>query len=191
MSGTTPPTAGPHLRAAGQATRDAIETAARALFAEHGYNDTSVRAIAAAAGVDPALVIRHFGSKESLFLATVDSAAGVQEVIEGPIETLGRRLVAYYLSKANTRMRQTFVAMVQASHRPQVRSEMARLNERMFLGPLTERLTGDRRDLRAVLVWAQVSGLMHTLLLSDSLADVDDADIIETYGDTLQRLITP
>ncbi|WP_278256389.1 TetR family transcriptional regulator [Nocardioides convexus] len=79
-----------HLRPAGRATRAAIEEAARRLFAERGF-DASVRAIATEAGVDPALVIRHFGSKEALFLRCVDTAGGIGAVLDGPLETVGRR----------------------------------------------------------------------------------------------------
>ncbi|MBA4747227.1 MAG: TetR/AcrR family transcriptional regulator [Sphingopyxis sp.] len=50
-----------------QRTRAAIFTAASRLFAAHGYDGTSVRDIASEAGVDPALVIRYFGSKDALF----------------------------------------------------------------------------------------------------------------------------
>jgi AcrR family transcriptional regulator len=190
--GEAPPEPAPHLRAAGQATRDAVARAARELFAAHGFNDTSVRAIGAAAGVDPALVIRHFGSKEALFLQTVDHEWGVREVIDGPLETLGRRLVTYYLSKANTRTRQTYAALTQASHRPQVRKEINRLNQRRFLTPLAERLGGPQRDLRAALAWAQISGLLHTLMLDeDDVLPGDVDDIVALYGDTLQHLLTP
>lgn len=48
-------------------TRDEILAVARGRFAERGYDATSLRSIAAEAGVDPALVIHYFGSKESLF----------------------------------------------------------------------------------------------------------------------------
>jgi len=72
-------------------TRDVIARHARVLFAERGYAATSVRRIAAAAGVDPALVIRHFGSKEELF---VDELA---RRLAGPDAELRARLVAAQL----------------------------------------------------------------------------------------------
>ena len=49
-------------------TRAAILESARALFAERGYEGTTVRDVAAAAAIDPALVIRYFGNKEELFV---------------------------------------------------------------------------------------------------------------------------
>ncbi|PZF83180.1 TetR family transcriptional regulator [Jiangella anatolica] len=53
-------------------TKGEILAAARAVFGERGYDGASVRAIAAAAGVDPALVHHYFGTKEKLFLAAME-----------------------------------------------------------------------------------------------------------------------
>ena len=55
-------------RASGQETRRRILAAADDLFSARGYEDVTVRDIAAAADADPALVIRYFGSKNELFL---------------------------------------------------------------------------------------------------------------------------
>src|SRR6266496_478319 len=49
-------------------TRAAILDAAQTLFAQHGHDRTTVRDIAATASIDPALVIRYFGSKDELFV---------------------------------------------------------------------------------------------------------------------------
>ena len=48
-------------------TRAAILKAAQELFAELGYARTTVRDIAARAAIDPAMVMRYFGSKDALF----------------------------------------------------------------------------------------------------------------------------
>jgi AcrR family transcriptional regulator len=178
-------------RAAGQATRSAIQAAATPLFAEHGFNGVSVRAIAAAADVDPALVIRHFGSKESLFLHTIDPDSGLGEVIAGPLETLGRRLVEHFLGKAGTHLRQNYVALIQASDRSQVREELIRSTGRTFVSPIGSRLTGDRAQLRAALVAGQVGGLLNALFLAEDpvLAAARDEDIVDLYGGAIQSLL--
>ncbi|TGG91739.1 TetR/AcrR family transcriptional regulator [Natronospirillum operosum] len=63
-------------------TRSAILATAKMLFAEHGYEGTTIRAVAREVGVDPALVMQHFGSKDRLFaaaaLSTVDTDSLVQ-----------------------------------------------------------------------------------------------------------------
>src|SRR5215831_16860854 len=68
-------------RAGDSGTREAILQAARAQFAEHGYDGATIRAIAAAAGVDPALVHHFYGSKESLFAAAMQLPVVPSEVI--------------------------------------------------------------------------------------------------------------
>ncbi|SEL91183.1 transcriptional regulator, TetR family [Roseateles sp. YR242] len=55
---------------------DALLRTARGTFAKRGYDATSVRDIARQAGVDPALIAHHFGSKEALWLAVVEHIAG-------------------------------------------------------------------------------------------------------------------
>jgi AcrR family transcriptional regulator len=82
-------------------TKDAILDAARAEFARGGYGGATIRVIAATAGVDPALVIHYFGSKDALFGATLQMPGGVADrmlaVFDGPREQLARRLVSTYL----------------------------------------------------------------------------------------------
>jgi AcrR family transcriptional regulator len=188
---TTPRT---QPRAAGQATRSAIRAAATRLFAEHGFNQVSVRTIAAAAEVDPALVIRHFGSKESLFLQTLDPmAGGLAEVMAGPLETLGPRLVEHFLGQAGTHLRQNFVALIHPSDRPHVRDELIRSTGLVFVQPIATRLTGDRPELRAALVAAQVGGLLNSLFLAEDpvIAAAVEEDVVELYGGAIQHLLTP
>jgi AcrR family transcriptional regulator len=61
-------------------TRAAIEAAARNLFAEHGYDRTTVREIAAAASIDPAMVIRYYGGKDRLFAEIAVFDLGLPDV---------------------------------------------------------------------------------------------------------------
>lgn len=79
-------------------TKKEILSAARDLFLERGYENTSVRAIARHAQVDPALVHHYFGNKRGLFLAlvnlTFDPTHLVSRVLDGDRATMGRRIVA-------------------------------------------------------------------------------------------------
>lgn len=181
------------LRPAGLATRTAIEGAARTLFAERGFDGASVRGIAGEAGVDPALVIRHFGSKEALFLRTVDTSLGIGSVLDGPLEDVGRRLVAYFLDPARPVIRQRYVALAQAAHHDQVREEMNRHTAETYVAPLAPRLAGADAELRVALAVAQLAGLLDLLFLQRDpiLTAADPAAVIATYGDAIQRLLTP
>jgi AcrR family transcriptional regulator len=78
-------------------TREAIISAARALFLERGYRRTTVRTVAAGAGVDPALIAYHFGSKRGLFAEVMQfqcaNALAVDDVLGGDPATLPHRLI--------------------------------------------------------------------------------------------------
>src|SRR3954469_15074035 len=77
-------------------TRSAITASARRSFAQAGYDRATIRAIAAPAGVDPALVVHYFGSKEALFRDVMQLPPGAADRIahlgEGPAHSIGRRL---------------------------------------------------------------------------------------------------
>jgi AcrR family transcriptional regulator len=57
-------------------TEAGILQEARRLFAEEGFERATIRAVAQGAGVDPALVMQYFGSKEGLFAAAMKGAHG-------------------------------------------------------------------------------------------------------------------
>lgn len=78
-----------------------VLAAARALFSERGYQGTTVRAIAAAAGVTPAMIHHFFGSKEQVFLAAialpVEPNVLLAALLDGPREQFPERLVATFV----------------------------------------------------------------------------------------------
>jgi AcrR family transcriptional regulator len=81
----------------GAESRQRILDAARALFREHGYGGTTVRAVAAEAQVDPAMVFYFFKTKQGLFAAAVEMSARLPPALEaiftGGLDDLGERLV--------------------------------------------------------------------------------------------------
>ncbi|WP_281368830.1 TetR family transcriptional regulator [Phytohabitans rumicis] len=78
-------------------TKARIAAAARGLFLEHGYQGTTVRAVAAAAGVDSALISYHFGSKQGLFGQSLDllcvEPAALDQALRGDRAGLADRLL--------------------------------------------------------------------------------------------------
>ena len=175
----------------GAATKEAIGTAARRLFARHGYTATSVRAIAGLAGADPALVIRHFGSKERLFLETVAVEGRFDHITSGPLEGLGERLVRSLLTEAPEVTFSTWRAMLRATDSDLVRARLISAMEEMFIAPLAPRLSGRDPELRARLVAAAVSGLLDAMaILSDRLiVEATVEQIVELYGPVIQVLV--
>lgn len=163
------------------------------MFREQGYDATSVRAIASAAGIDPALVIRHFGSKVELFLHVVENAPVRLDVLEGPIETLGYRLVGFLLSEESAELRRLFVALIGASHHDRIREELVARSQRTFLDPVASRLGSENPDLRMLLVASQVAGMLASLYVWRDLDPTEEERefIAAEYGAAIQRILTP
>lgn len=93
---------GPGRRPGNESTRDALLVAAREEFSAGGYAAATVRAIAARAGVDPAMIHHHFGSKRGLFAAAVElpfnpADIEIERLASGPPEELGARLAAEFV----------------------------------------------------------------------------------------------
>ena len=170
----------------------AIFGAATQLFAEKGYAATSVRDIGAVAGVDPSLVIRHFGSKEQLFIDTMKLDLDHNPMMAGPLESLGERYIEFILT-ADDQVRGVFLALLRASDSGGIGSELRSAHEDAFVAPIKQRLDGDDADLRARLAGSLVGGLLYSLWVvgDETLAATDHHQIVRRYGALLQALITP
>jgi AcrR family transcriptional regulator len=90
-----PGTGGP--RSAG--TRQAILDAARSAFAARGYEQTTIRAVAAEAGIDASMVMRYYGSKAGLFAAAATADLQVPDLRAVPAEHWGEVLVRYLVER--------------------------------------------------------------------------------------------
>ena len=91
------PPSGTAKTAKSQRTRDAILKAAQELFAEQGYERATVRDIAAQAAIDPAMVIRYFGSKEGLFTQATTFDLALPDLSTIPREEIGATLIGHFL----------------------------------------------------------------------------------------------
>lgn len=174
------------------ATKDAIREAAARLFPEHGYAGASVRDIAAEAGVDPALVIRHFGSKEQLFLEIMQLDDDAQPLLDGPIGELGEHFIDYVL-RSGDQVRGVYLALIRASDSDGVAPRLREVHDAAFVTPLRSRLDGADAELRARLAAALVGGLLYSLWVvgDEELLATDHTELVRRYGALLQTLITP
>ena len=180
------------------ATRRAIEEAARATFAEVGYERATIRAIAADAGVDPALVHHHFGSKEDLFVATHDfpiSPASLVSQLDDPGDgsTLGERVARAYL-RAVLRNGTPIEALVRGA----VSNETARAMLREFIEQGLLKAVEARLDVpdaryRMTLAAAQVVGvvMLRRIVGIRPLADAELEDLVRAVGPTIDRYLDP
>ncbi|MGW3356733.1 TetR/AcrR family transcriptional regulator [Streptomyces bungoensis] len=131
----------------GTATREAIRTAAARLFRDQGFARTTVRRIAADAGADPALVIRHFKSKELLFLETMHLTVDEAPLLDAAVERLGERLAELLLGLDGS-ARGIFLALVNGSDEPQILDRLRRTHERVLIEPLRPPARPRRRPAR-------------------------------------------
>src|SRR5437879_2281192 len=98
-SATGRPPAADRPRRTAETTKAAILSAARARFARQGYERTTIRGVAADAGIDASMVMRYFGSKEQLFEAALAVDLNLPDVRDVPADRLPALLVRHFLER--------------------------------------------------------------------------------------------
>lgn len=184
-------------RAGGADTRGEILEAARSSFAEAGFAGTSIRKVAASAGVDPALVHHYFGTKDDLFVAAlqfpVDPRAVMAGVAAGDPDTLGSRLLERFLGVwESPQARLPLLALVRAGVAGEPgRSLVESALSRLVFGALGEALELDDSDRRLSLVASQMIGLVVTryVLELEPLASMPAEEVAAWLGPTVQRYL--
>ncbi|TDD09361.1 TetR/AcrR family transcriptional regulator [Nonomuraea deserti] len=180
-------------------TEGRILDAARALFAEVGYERATIRAIARSAEVDPALVMQYFGSKQELFQQSVrvtavdtatgtetdaDTGTGAEDLVERLLGTLGAKM---------GEMPQGSLAMM----RSMLTHPEAATSARQVLGAQIDRLTesihGEDARLRAALIMTVMVGVTvgNQLLELDELRGVPPEEIARLLRPSLRALTGP
>jgi AcrR family transcriptional regulator len=193
-----PARARPGRRRGASGTREAILLAARARFAEVGYDRATIRAIAVHAGVDPALVMHFFGSKQQLFLAaielTINPAEAIPAMLEDGLDGLGERLARFYLGmweSSETRHGVAGILRSAFSHEDAAALLRGFLGTEVF-GRLAERLPGDDVPLRVELAGSHLIGLAvaRYVVKVEPLASADAETVIAAVGPTIQHYLT-
>lgn len=134
---------------------------ARTLFCERSFDQTGVRDVAAAANVDPAIIVRVFGSKEALFEAVADGAFALEEAFEGPTEGMGLRVARLLTGKKDTRAKGSFdefQLLLRSAASPVAGPILSKALHEGFITPLAKRLGGREAALRASLLTASILG---------------------------------
>ena len=184
-------------RAGSPETREQIAVAARSLFAELGFERATFRAIAAAAGVDPALVVHFYGTKESLFLDVMQLPLEVSDAIvriaEGSRSQAGRRLAELVVGALeNPATRPIVLGRIRCASSHPDAAALVRETVTRDLARLTGAIGGDQPETRAVLIGAQIVGLATTryIVRVEPLASLPPADVVELLAPALQRYLT-
>ena len=195
-------TAAPRRRGPGRPTgrgdtRSAILTAARAQFAEKGYDAASVRAIARAAEVDPALVHHYFGSKENVFVAAMDlpfaPGDALPEVLAGGVDGLGERLVRLFLRMwSEPDFRGPMLAMLRSASTGEQGAVMLReFVSGALLGRVAAAIELPDAALRVNVAAAQMVGvaMLRWVVRVEPLASASDEEIVALIAPTVQRYL--
>jgi AcrR family transcriptional regulator len=173
----------------GDATRGRILAAARERFAADGYERATIRAIAADAASDPALVIRYFGNKEALFAAAADFDLHLPKLETLSRGSIGEVLVAHLLERWEGD--DTLVALLRASVTNDVAAERVRA---IFATQVKTEIASLGDDpkvavVRAAMISSQMLGfaLCRYVLRLPPVVALRRAEIVKWLGPTIQR----
>lgn len=185
-------------RPGNQDTRGAIVTAARHAFAARGFAGASVRAIAAEAGVDAALIHHYFDTKEQLFLATIalplTLPALLEEATAQGLDGLGERLLAMVLGVWDSPLQPSLVAAIRTLlTEPALTRTVSEFLTLEVIGRVLSHadLTPDEASRRAGLVASQILGLImgRYVLRLPALAGRPTTELVAEVGPTLQHYL--
>ena len=179
-------------------TREAIARAARMSFASQGYERTSIRSVATTAGVDPALIMRFYGSKQELFKQIVELPFDPGEVLPTVIgkdhDTAGERVAQFVVGIfADEEALGRLLAIVRVAASEPSAAELVRqiITERV-LAPVVKHLGSSDAELRAALVSSQIVGLLQARYVVglSALVDATDEQLVRALAPNLQRYLT-
>jgi AcrR family transcriptional regulator len=168
------------------------------LFARNGIDKTSIRAIAAAAGVDSALVHHYFGTKEQLFAAAINIPVDPMTILvplrDTPIDELGLVLPTILLPLWDSEMGDALIAtirsLVAGSDVSLIRSFLQEVIT-AEIGPRVDNPPGSGR-LRVQFVASQLVGVVMAryIIGLEPFASLPAEQVAATIGPTLQRYLT-
>jgi AcrR family transcriptional regulator len=175
-----------------EATKAAILTAARERFASDGYERATIRAIAADAEIDPALVMRYFGNKEKLFAAAADFDLRLPDLTAVPRGQIGAALVSHFVERWEAD--DTFMALIRAAVTNEAAAKKVRAVLSGQVAPAILALSSDQRTagVRAGLVASQMLGmaLCRYVLRLPALVGMSRVELVGWVAPTVQRYIT-
>ncbi|MCO5991974.1 TetR/AcrR family transcriptional regulator [Actinoallomurus rhizosphaericola] len=168
-------------------TEARILAQARRLFAETGYDRTTIRAVATAAEVDPGLVMHYFGSKEKLFARATER--GTPPIRGGTPEQVAEQLLDLLRSSLADEPVESLAVLRSMLTHPEAAHEVRAASQDHF-GRISAAIPDDHADLRAAVVSAVLIGVAigRHLIKLDHLADADPDQIVEILGPSIRSL---
>jgi AcrR family transcriptional regulator len=162
-----------------EGTRQRILDAARLLFAEHGYDEVTMRMLAAEAHANVALINRYFGSKRQLFAEVLAQQGRFPGVLDEGAD-LAERLAEYVADRLGSETDSPVLATLNRSaYSAEIRSLTQDRIRSAILEPLTARLTGEDAELRASIATAIVMGSGQLRQLFGPISTAPRATVVE------------
>ncbi|MFE3552542.1 TetR family transcriptional regulator [Streptomyces kronopolitis] len=183
---------------AGPGARERILAAARTEFAERGYDKTSIRRVAKAAGVDPALVHHYFGTKEQVFAAAIEltfaPALTMPDALAGGGADVGERMARFMFGIwENPVSRQPLLAIMRSALTNDTAAAVLRgLIERRMLQRVAGELDVPDPEFRVQLAAGHLIGIamLRYVIRMDPIASADTEEIIAMVAPALRRYLT-
>jgi AcrR family transcriptional regulator len=182
-------------------SRQAILDAARARFASDGFTATTIRKIAADAGVDAALVMQFFKSKDELFGAVMSvppaALARMTDAWHGPKESVGERVARAFLDvwENDPQASEPLLAMLRGAIAHEQAAARLRefLEARLMTGIPAEVRDDEGTRLRVGLAAAMLVGVIvaRSVVRVPTVADQPLDSIVATAAEALQALLAP
>ena len=174
-----------------------ILAAAREGFAHEGWAGTTIRAVARAADVDPALIYHYYGSKEGLLDAATEPPARWLEAVahtwRTPACELGEALLRLMLGAwADDEIGPALRAvLLTAAHDQTTRERLRRIVEGSLMGAAQIGADDEDRRIRSGLIASQILGLAMTRYVwrVEPVASMSDDELVAAIAPNLQRYI--
>ncbi len=170
-------------------TRADILAAARVRFGSDGYERTTLRAVAADVGVDPALVIRYFGNKQDLFAAAAEFTLDLPDLSAvNPDDVADALLPSFFAVWEDDT---TFLALLRASMTSPTAAETMRQVFAAQVAPTLFAIAPDHPAERAGLMGAFVIGLATTryVLANPAIANLSHDDLVRWARPVIRQLL--
>jgi AcrR family transcriptional regulator len=172
-----------------EGTRRTILHAAREIFAARGYEQTTIRAVAAHAGIDASMVMRYFGSKAGLFTAAATMSVEPPDLRRVPADRRGELLVRHFVSRWEDDLSgdSTVFLMRTAVTDPAVAAQLQATFNELILGPVAALGQQDAPG-RAALIGTQLLGLAlcRYILHLEPLVSLPLTQVVPSVARTVQ-----
>jgi AcrR family transcriptional regulator len=174
----------------GETTRSTILTNARSQFGSRGFERTTIRSVASAAGVDPALVMHYFGSKAKLFARATRFDIAFPDLSDVAPDRIADVLLPMFVAVWGPHGPFLPLLRAAATNRAAADALLEVFVDRV--APALSAVVPDRGAERAALVGSQLLGLAvaRYILCIPPLAGMDDANLIEWLRPVLTQYLT-